>query len=666
MLFFTLINLCIFIVLVFFILYLPGFLILSKVNKDVTRSEIISLSLSLGIVLLVILGVFLGSMHLRYLLLPLLFIMGSISLIRFKKLPIMPWSLFVKKKLLLAIILLGILMQGFISFPSGYQYKDGLLFWSSQGFDGFWHISIMEEIRKNFPPQIPVFAGETLINYHYLSDILMGEYARIFPFFSSLDLYFRFFPVFFSFLMGITIYSFVKRWQNEKIAYWALFFTYFTGSFGYIVTFFRNGQLFGGETAFWVAQLNTVVANPPHAVAIGLLVSFLLSFCIFLEKRKFVWLVISFLLVFMVAGFKVSSGVVLLSGMTAVFIADFILNRSFSNLYLLVLLGVSNLITIKLMTKGVEGYLIFEPWWFVRTMVVAKLGWIDMELKRQHYISKGTWNAYLRVMQLETIAFAIFLVGNIGTRIIGFVDIFRRLILRKDKASNMLLEILILTMTVVSFLVPMLFLQKGIVYNSVQFMQYFLLFLGFYSAIATDRIIELLKNKLLQGVFVILLGLLSVPTVIGNLVELYGPGASPLARVSNEELQALSYLKNNSDRNDVVLSPTFNLYLKDKFQLQPLPIYAWYSTGYISGLTGLRTYLASEDMVMQTGFDLERRKDEVNKFFSKEDFNYKKNFLKDAGVKFVYIPKIQLELPSVVDDLNKIFENSEILIYRVD
>lgn len=279
-------NLLIFIVLIFAVVYLPGSLFLFKVYKDLDDSEKISLAFSLGVILLVLLGVFLGLTNLRYLLLPLLLIIGVISAVIHKKSVLRPWNLFIKNKLLLVIIILGVLVQGFISFPSGYHYKEGLLFWSSQGQDGFWHISIMEEIKKEFPPQIPVFAGEELVNYHYLSDILMGEFARMFSFFASLDLYFRFFPVFFSFFMGISVFSFAQRWRDKKTAYWAMFFTYFTGSFGYIVTFLREGKIFSGETAFWVSQLNTMVANPPHAVAICLLLASLLTFLIFFEKRE--------------------------------------------------------------------------------------------------------------------------------------------------------------------------------------------------------------------------------------------------------------------------------------------------------------------------------------------------------------------------------------------
>lgn len=662
----TLFNLCIFLIAVFYILYLPGFLFLSKVHKDIVGSETIALSLSLGIICLVILGIFFSLVDLRYLLLPALGILGMISLVKFRKAVLYPWSLLMENKFLLLIILLGILIQGFISFPSGYQYKDGLLFWSSQGFDGFWHISIMEEIKKGFPPQMPVFSGERLVNYHYLSDVLMGEWARIFPVFSSLDLYFRFFPILFSFLMGVCVFSFVKRWQNESIALWSLFFTYFAGSFGYMVTFLRNGQIFGGETAFWVSQLNTVVANPPHAIAISLLLSFLLSFLILLESKKKAWFLISFFCAAFIAGFKVSSGVVLLAGVGFAAVAYLIFYKRAFIIYLFILLGIFNFVTIKMMTKGVEGYLIFSPWWFIRTMVVVKLDWLDLELKRQHYISKGTWHAWLRVLQLEFYAFSIFLIGNIGTRFIGFVEIFKKIFLKKHWIYSVPLDICILIMMLTGFIVPLFFLQKGIAYNTVQFMQYFLLFLGFYAAITTVKLSGLIENTLLRFLFLLFLIIFSIPTVIGNLVEFYGPGTAPLAVITNVELEALQYLKTHSSKDDIVLSPVFNKYLKNKYKTQTLPIYAWYSTGYISGLTGRRSYLALDDMVLQTGFDYEGRRLKVNNFFDQKNISESRNLLEEGKINYIYIPKIQLETPlSYNEFLDLVFENQQILIYKV-
>jgi len=81
--------------------------------------------------------------------------------------------------------------------PSGITRGGDLLFWSSNGHDGFWHIALMNEINRGWPFQNPVFAGEKLINYHFFSDLLpamINKYTGV----SSMDLYFRIFPLLYS------------------------------------------------------------------------------------------------------------------------------------------------------------------------------------------------------------------------------------------------------------------------------------------------------------------------------------------------------------------------------------------------------------------------------------------------------------------------------------
>ena len=94
--------------------------------------------------------------------------------------------------------------------------------------------------------------------------------------------------------MGIGIFAFVSRWQeNIKIGYLAVFFTYCVGSFGYIVSVLRGGNFFAGEAMFWATQQHGLIGNPTQAISHGVLVSFLLSFLIYLKSRDKFWFFIS-------------------------------------------------------------------------------------------------------------------------------------------------------------------------------------------------------------------------------------------------------------------------------------------------------------------------------------------------------------------------------------
>lgn len=659
--------LSIFLLLAFTVFYIPGFLLintLKSVNKDILRIQIVTLSSCIGVISFVLLAILLGFLNLRVFMLPLIGTVCLYSLVKFKFDLFLPWSSFFKDRTLVLLIFIGILVQGFINFPSGFLFNDGLLFWSSQGHDGMWHVALMEEVKKQFPPRSPIFAGENLYNYHYLVDVLMGDFYRTFPFFSALDLYFRFFPVLFSWLYGLSVFSFITHWRSSsRIGYLGVFFSYFVGSFGFIVTFIQNGKIFGGETVFWAAQQNTILGNPPHAVSHFILPAFFLSLAIFLKKRNVGWFLISLLLGSTLAGYKVSGGLVLLIGVGAGAFVDLIFNRKIQTLLLSCVLGVSNFVTFKLMTSPeAASFLMFLPWWFIRTMIVVKLDWVDLEHKRQHYLSVGTWKAYLRVVQLETMALLIFIVGNLGMRVLGLLALVKSVNLSVLKSP---LDIALIVSMITGFIMPIFFVQKGIIYNNIQFMQYFLLIFGFYAAVSVYYILQKGRNRIFRIIFFLILITLSVPTVIGNFVEFYNRPA--YAYISNAEIDALKYLKNNSQENDIILNLPFDKDLKNKFTTQPWPIYAWYSTAYISALSGRRSYLASEEQVLITGYPLENRLAQVRTFFKQGEIK-RGDFLKTEKIKYIYIPKKEITegIDFEKNNLKIWFENEGVIIYEVE
>lgn len=650
-----------------FIFYNIGYAVLSSKIKELEDQEIIVLAFSLGLVIFVGVAVFLGLFNLRWLLLPVFLAAGFYSLIKYKEKLFVPWRIFIWWKPLLLLIILGILVQGFINFPSGFHYPEGLLFWSSQGHDGLWHVSLMEEIRKNFPPQNPIFSGEKLLNYHFLVDVLMGDFYRIFPFFSSLDLYFRFFPTIFSFLFGLGVFSFVKRWQeSQEVGYLAIFFTYFTGSFGYFVTFFRNKNLFGGETVFWASQENTLLGNPPHAIAHIFLVSMLLCLLLYFQKRRIFWLIITFILGSLLSGFKVSGGLIMLAGLGAATLVDLIFLRKWHLMMLAAALGISNFITFKAMTsKEAASFLMFLPWWFIRTMVVDKLGWMDLEFRRQHYLSKETWHAYLRVVQLEITAFLIFIVGNFGMRVLGFYSIIKDGFGKKLIKSP--IEAMLFVSMITGILMVTIFVQKGLIYNNIQFIQYSLLIMGFYAALSTYQLLILFKKKIIRIIILLMIVLFSVPTVIGNLNEFYGPGRKPLAVISNQQLEAINFLRTNSKPEEIILTVPFNKYLKDQYKSEPRPINAWYSTAYVSAISGRSTYFTSEEQALITGYPVDKKLAKAKEFFAQTDTTFNKKFLEEEGIKYLYIVKVELDKPINVkeNNLEIMFENNEVIVYIV-
>lgn len=663
-------HLIIFIFLSCSIFYTLGFISLWTVKDDLKEYEIITISLVSGIIIFVALAIFLGLLKLRFLSLPIITILLILSLLKYRARLFHPWKTILKIKMLMFIMLLGIITQGVINFPSGYIYNKNMLFWSAQGHDGLWHVSLMQEVIKNLPPNNPAFSGEKLYNYHYLIDVLMGEYNRIFPFFYSLDLYFRFFPILISFLIGMSVFSLIVRWKHDKtIGYLGLFFTYFVGSFGYIVTIIRDGKIFAGETAFWSSQQNTILGNPPQAAAHFILVTLFLTLLLYIKLRRRTWLLFTFLLGFLLAGFKVSGGFVMLTGILAAGIIDLFISKSFLLLFTGAALVLSNFLTFKLMTSAeAASFLVFLPWWFIRSMVVDRLGLLDWEYKREHYISKGTWHAWLRVAQLEITSLLIFIIGNMGMRAIGFLYVGKQFFQKIYKSP---FEVGVLVSGLTGLIVPIFFVQKGVIYNNIQFLQYFLLIFGFYGAICFYELTKLFKNIKIKLALFLVLAIFSLPTVLGSLNEFYGPNSTPLAKISDVNIKALDFIVKNTRSEDVILTIPFNanpvdLNSWEKYSAHPEPIYLWYSTSYITALTGRSTYLTSEEQALITGYPVKERLEKEKNFFSQKDFAFNREFLKENKIKYIYIEKLLLEKDLSPDrnGIEKIYENDEVVIYK--
>ncbi|MCR4305584.1 MAG: hypothetical protein NUV73_00695, partial [Candidatus Daviesbacteria bacterium] len=255
-----------FLSLTFFCFTLPGHAILRKFIIDLDDLDKIVLTSVVGFVIFTLSAYILASVSLRSLMwaFPLI---GVWSLYRFKEEIFSFRPKVTHKKAFLIVFLVGITGMVAINAPSGFPYRDGIYFWSSQGHDGMWHIALMEQMKSAvFPFQNPELAGAKLQNYHFFVDLLMSEFSRLFQF-SNLDIYFRFMPVVFAALLGLGSFIFVKAWsRSEAAGIWAMFFTYFAGSFGYLL-YVPTHKSLGGESIFWVSQTQSVLGNPPHAAA---------------------------------------------------------------------------------------------------------------------------------------------------------------------------------------------------------------------------------------------------------------------------------------------------------------------------------------------------------------------------------------------------------------
>lgn len=563
-----------------------------------------------------------------------------------------------KHLLILLIFGLGILSQLAVISPSGIYLNGDLVFWSSHGHDASWHIALLEEIKKGFPLQNPILAGERLVNYHFFSDIAPAFFNK-YLFISNLDLYFRFFPLLYSLLLGSSAYFLGKKLGNSYICgLWVVFFTYFSGSFGYIVTWIQNKTI-AGESIFWGTQIQSSSGNPPQIISNFIILTFLYLFILYLNKKgNNFFLLCLIMLAGSLAGFKIYASIILLASLTLVGTYQAITARKFLIISISLLSGLLSAIIYIPNSLNSTGFLIFEPWWYIRTMVVApnRLDWLDMELRRQTYISESNLK---RVAQLELTAFLIFTFGNLGMKFLGFWQFLK---MRRDIVKNYFNQIFVL-MIVISFLMPLLFLQKGVATNTSQFLQYFLLLFGILAGITVNQIINKVKHltlKILIGIFIIIL---AVPTQMGLLYSFYN--RTPVAKISQSEIEALNYLKEKDHKNSIVLTPPYNKYL-DLGGSTP-NIWDWSDTAYVAAFSVKRTYLSDTEQVDIMGYDFKQRVATQAALFKTQDPQEFTKILKEKGIDYIYFPKV---LKPILDlsktDLEQFYENDSVEIWRIN
>ena len=543
---------------------------------------------------------------------------------------------------IISVFVIGIAGQLAVISPSGRVVNGDLLFWSSHGHDGSWHIALVEEMQKGWPFQNPVFSGEKLVNYHYFSDITLAIFNKYLGI-SNLDLYFRYFPFLYSLLLGTSVYFLTKKMTGSFWApIWATVFTYFAGSFGYLI-----GK---GESVFWATQIQSASGNPPQIVSDFLVLTFLYFILIYLQKRQKMPALMSILILGSLAEFKVYAAVVLL-------IATFI-----SGVWLVAIpAGILAAILYLPNSVGGTSFLIFQPWWYIRTMIVepSRLNLVDWELRRQTYIYEHNWK---RVIFLEGVGFLIFFFGNLGMRFVGLWDFVKsgRSIL-KDRFNR----IFILTIPI-SIALPLLFLQKGVASNTGQFLQYFILLFGILAGISTVRVIKLIKYPALQILTSAAIIFLMIPTQVGLLKDFYGTpqnGRAAFAKVSKQELVALEFLNKNTKSDAVILSSPKNNDIKDT---SPTPnIWAWADTGYVAALSERREFFSDRERVDIMGYNFAERGQIKKDIFQNTDPVKVKNLIKSSRVNYLYFP---ISLAPKADlakaGLSKVFNNPEVEIWQ--
>jgi len=551
------------------------------------------------------------------------------------------------------LIALGTLFQSLTMFRSGQTYSFGIGYWGPTARDGVWHQALIEQLKRKVPPENPGLAGVELSNYHYYYDYLLATTGKIFPI-SSSDLVYRVAPIIFSVLFGIgTMLLSNKIFKNKLASIMCVFFAYFGSSFGWVVEFIRERH-FGGESAFWMNQPVSMNLNPPFAISMVIVIYIILFLIDYKKSRSWVNTGVLILLIGLLSEFKIYAGVVMFAPLGIVSFYELLRHKKSDLFFVLIPSLLIFLLLIAVKKSETVGLIIIKPFWFINSMIDSpdRVGWIKLTQAREAYLASGR---LLKYILSQVLSLGIFIFGNYGTRLVGLMLLvfnFKKIPARRE-------YYLLLTTFLVSFSIPLIIIQKGNPWNTIQFSYYSLYILALFAGGAVAYILTKFKNIILE----VLIGALLIVTPISSYTTFtFAYTNTPPAKLGRGENEILTLMRNLD--YGVVLTPSYNKNLRS-FYYPPFPLVVYDTTTYVAAFSGMPVYIEDENQQEILGNNYKERVDSANEFFIGKDKVFAKKLLMENNISYIYLPKVfNYSLGGYKDFLELIAENDEAIVYK--
>jgi len=651
-----LLEVIVFIFTVLVCFYFPGKFLLAKLKLTLGFPEDLFLPFGVGILMFILVSYILSWLKLEIIILPLLLIIAFLAIKSNKWLPKSiekshRWLLFI-------VLILSIIFS--LSMLSTGVYGDSI----SYRRDDLWHLSLINELKNNFPPDHPGFAEIQLKGYHFFYNFVLAKISNIF-FISPLSLYFHFFPLFIAILWGLGVYSFIYKWSKKiSVSLWAVFLTMFGGSFAFILRL-RGHENLSLDSAFGIQQPISALINPPFAMSILILIVVLFSFYQYFHLKENKWLVLVVLGVGLASMVKVYAGIILLGSFISIVIFQ-LFKKKFILLPACLFIGILFTITYGIF-RDTSSTLLFAPLWAPHSVLVDNMPWYGYAEKIYTYTKLSVIKG---IVETELYALYVFLFGNLGTRLIGLL--FLPLFFLQHSRKPSLFVFTLLIMTLIAIFIPLFFIQSGKVFEIIQMAWYFLFFVSLFAAFGLYKLFSFSYNKILKLSLFIIILILTLPSAYDNFRVYFSSLDSSKVNLSSPYFKAMQFLKSEGNYNETFIE------IPDKnVSATQVDLMNWYklSTPAIVAFANKRSYLSNE-YIDFSGIDYESRIDFIRKIITLNNLpmdnflermnlqNEIKQGLRDNKIVFIYspYPLLSFEKMSII---SKIYENPAASIYRV-
>jgi len=558
-------------------------------------------------------------------------------------------TLKINKSLNIILITLFCLIFLLATALSGLKYSFGYGFWNAHGHDAIWHLAVGNQTLKSFPPNNPIFSGYKLTGYHWGYDLIL-QFVHLITKIPTINLYFQILPIIITVFLAVFSLK-LKKTRLSGLLF--VFLNFFAGSFGYLVTLFKQGKI-GGESIFWSMQSISTLINPPYALSLIII----LSAIYFWQKNQYKLSLVKSIFLGIFLGLttiiKIYGAIVVGLAFSTLFVYQKIKHpkQSVSTFWICVSMAITSILLLSLIGLN-NTSLIFKPFWFINSLVDSydKLYLPKISTFRFNISQTTISIKWLILVLIQFIFLIVFLLGNLGTRIFSLLTIKHKI--KYKKISS--LDMFFLFASIISITIPIFFIQSGTAWNSIQFFYYFLIIANYYFA---DYLEKLLNNK--KYLIFTLIIILTIPTTVSTIRSFIG--FPPPSALPTSEIKALEFLKEQPD--GIVLTYPFNSYqTKPK---TPIPLSIYETTAYVSAFSQKISFLEDYVNLNIIGLDWQSRLDQVNQFFTKNNQYQQTGFLLNNNIGYIYLNHLDQTInPQINHQLEIIYNQDDITIYKV-
>lgn len=483
------------------------------------------------------------------------------------------------------------------------RIKDGFIYLQDL-YDTSWHMALQKELLRAYPPRHPSNPQLFLMNYHYFYDVFIASFAKLTSL-SLIVLNYRFSQFLIASLLILTAYAFGKRFKNRSLGIILTLLITFAGNFGYLIPFFLADRTWS-ESSFWVSQTFSMLVNPQLIFSFATL--FLVLLLMTNDFRNYS--ARHYLLIPLIAtsiGFK-TYGWIIMSFLYAIsLLLEILTKRKLKNFLIGLFYIVLTLPFFYLITGFASGSFFWQPLWFLDSMVEApdRVNNIRWRFLLDHYRFKKD---NLRIIWLRVKELFIFYFGNLGIRSFFItLPLFSRKAYFKKQSQ---LIILIFLGFIFSSIFPLLFLQTGRIWNSIQFWYYALIFADILVALLIEKIISSLK---ITGkvAFISFLSILTIPAFFKTM-------SGKWRNFNHFEINKWSYLQSLNQADRLLICPENTLYFRSSFINAHTP-----ATVFLSDEEQLELVVAELDSITNlASIFKQQRLNEFSELLDKEKINH--------------------------------------------